>query len=418
MVKPYSISKHLVMEAYRKVKKNDGAAGVDGQSIKEFEKDLKNNLYKIWNRMSSGSYQPPPVKLEEIPKSDGKIRKLGIPTVSDRIAQMVVKIYLEPSLEKIFHKNSYGYRPNKSAIQAVGEARKNCWKYNWVIDLDIKGFFDNIDHELMMRAVEKHSKDPWVRLYVKRWLQAPIQTKEGKIEKRALGTPQGGVISPLIANLFLHYAFDDWMKRNHPKIQFERYADDMIIHCNTENEAKRLLEAIRKRFLECKLELHPEKTKIVYCKDANRKEDYPNQKFDFLGYTFRPRSSRNWKGQLFTNFSPAMSDKAIKKSKEEIREWKKENKPNCNIEEIAKNINPIIYGWINYYGKFHASQLWKIVHNIQFFLMRWIKKKYAKLKNHWKKAYRWLTGIKIRMPKLFAHWQWMERNGYGNGRAV
>ena len=416
-VKSYNISKHVVADAFKRVKANKGGPGVDGQTIEDFERNLKDNLYKIWNRMSSGSYQPPAVKTEEIPKADGKIRKLGIPTVSDRVAQMVVKIYLEPLLEPHFSQNSYGYRPGKSGLDAVSEARVRCWKYDWVIDLDIKGFFDNIDHELMMLAVQKHTQEPWMLLYIKRWLQAPIQEKDGSISsKRTLGTPQGGVISPLLANLFLHYAFDEWMRRNFNLNPFERYADDIIVHCRTEEEAIKLKEQIKERLSKCKLELHPEKTKIVYCKDSNRNGNSDHEKFDFLGYTFRPRSSRNRKGKLFTNFTPAISDKAKKKIKVEIKEKLKSVKPNETLTEIAKMTNPAALGWINYYGKFNAAELWTVVKYIEDSILKWAKKKYKKLQS-WKIRIKWWQNIKVRQPNLFKHWLWMQRNDW-SGRAV
>ena len=311
--KSYCISKKIVWEAYERVKANKGAAGVDEESIEEFEKNLKDNLYKLWNRMSSGSYFPPPVRIVEIPKGDGKMRKLGIPTVSDRIAQMVVKLYLEPGIDPHFHPDSYGYRPGKSAIAAVGVARERCWRQDYVIDLDIKGFFDNLDHELVMKAVRKHTDSKWMLLYIERWLKAPAQDGEGKLIHRTTGTPQGGVISPLLANLFLHYAFDEWMKRNYPQNPFERYADDAVVHCKTEAEANELRKVIEERLANCKLELHPEKTKIVYCKDDDRRKRYPNEKFDFLGYTFRARRSKNRRGKHFINFTPAVSNKAKRK---------------------------------------------------------------------------------------------------------
>jgi RNA-directed DNA polymerase len=408
--KSYHISKHTVMEAYKCVKANQGAAGVDNESIKDFETELKNNLYKIWNRMSSGSYFPPAVKTVEIPKADGKKRKLGIPTVGDRIAQMVAKMHLEPLVEPYFHPDSYGYRPKKSAIQALDVARKRCWKYDWVIDVDIKGFFDNIDHELMMKAVEKHTQEPWMLLYVQRWLEAPAQEVDGSITKRTKGTPQGGVISPLLANMFLHYAFDEWMKRNYPGNPFERYADDLVVHCKTEEEAIKLLEAMRERLQKCKLELHPEKTKIVYCKDSNRKGGSQHEKFDFLGYTFRPRSSMNKHGKLFTSFTPAMSDKAKQNKRDVIKSWLKEVKPTGIVEEFAKLANPAVTGWINYYGKYHASELWKTVQYLDENLIRWAKRKYKSLRHSWSKGNKWLDGIKIRQPNLFKHWQWMQRN--------
>ena len=320
--KPFDISKRVVWEAYKRVKANQGACGVDGQSISDFEERLEDNLYKIWNRMSSGSYHPPAVRCVEIPKEDGGKRLLGIPTVADRIAQMVVKMSLEPKVEPCFHPDSYGYRPKKSAKQALGTARERCWRYDWVLDIDIKGFFDNLDHGLLMKAVEKHTDSKWERLYIERWLRAPLEKEDGTQEERHKGTPQGGVISPLLANLFLHYAFDQWMSRNYPDNPFERYADDSVIHCRSEAEAKELKERIGARMAECKLELHPEKTKVVYCKDGNRKGTYPEEKFDFLGYTFRPRESKNFRGQYFVSFSPAVSNKAAKNMRKTIRRWR------------------------------------------------------------------------------------------------
>ena len=319
--KPFCISKWEVWEAYKRVKANQGAAGVDEQSIADFERNLKGNLYKIWNRMSSGSYFPPPVRTVKIPKANGGERKLGIPTVSDRIAQQVVKSRLEPVVDPLFHPDSYGYRPGKSALDAVGQARQRCWRYDWILDLDIKGFFDNIPQDLLIRAVKKHAKEQWMVLYIERWLKAPVQEEDGQLVPREKGTPQGGVISPLLANLFLHYAFDRWMAKQYPQMPFERYADDAIVHCRTEAEAQEVRAAIAARLKECGLELHPEKTKVVYCKDDDRRRTYPNEKFDFLGYTFRPRRSKNRKGKFFINFSPAVSDKAVKAIRVEIRSW-------------------------------------------------------------------------------------------------
>jgi RNA-directed DNA polymerase len=230
--RPFNISKREVWLAYKRVRENRGAAGVDDQTIAEFEKDLSNNLYRLWNRMSSGSYMPPPVRRVDIPKGDGReTRSLGIPTVSDRIAQMVVKRYLEPVLEPVFHDDSFGYRPGRSAHDALAAARQRCWRFDWVLDLDIKGFFDNIDWELLMRAVRRHTDCAWVLLYIERWLKAPVSMLDGTLVSREKGTPQGAVVSPILANLFLHYAFDRWMKENNLDIPFERYADDAICHC-------------------------------------------------------------------------------------------------------------------------------------------------------------------------------------------
>ena len=403
-MKSFSISKQAVWDSYLKVKSNQGVAGVDQQSIAIFEEDLKNNLYKIWNRMSSGSYFPPPVLRVEIPKGDGKMRSLGIPTVADRIAQMVVKNQLEPELETVFHPDSYGYRPKRSAKQAVSLARKRCWKHDWVMDMDIKGFFDNISHDLMMRAVRKHTKDSWVLLYVERWLKAPVQLKNGELEKRTMGTPQGGVISPLLANLFLHYAFDHWMQSNHPSNPFERYADDAVVHCNTQAEAERLKIEIAKRIEQCGLELHPEKTKIVYCKDAKRTGDYAIHSFDFLGFCFRPRLSRNRHGQYFVNFSPAIAPKAKKEIFSEIREWSLHKRSDLSVKELANKLNPVVRGWVEYYGAFFQSELFFLVRHLDKLIYRWVIRKYKKHGSNFKKADKWVKRIKSAMPNYFVHW--------------
>lgn len=339
--KPYQISKHLVLEAWKQVKANHGAAGVDGVSIEMFEKDLKRNLYKVWNRMSSGTYFPSPVRLVEIPKANGGTRPLGISTIADRVAQTVVKMVLEPEVEPIFHPDSYGYRPDRSALDAVGKARRRCWKFDWVIDLDIKSFFDSIPWNLIENVVAHHTQLSWVRLYVKRWLLAPMEQKDGTLIGRTLGTPQGSVVSPVIANLILHYAFDLWMQRTFPLLCFERYADDAIVHCRTEREAQIVMEAIRGRLAECGLELHPEKTRIVYCKDSNRREDYEHISFDFLGYTFQPREARGRNGKRFTNFLPGISNKAAKGIRQTIRKWRTDLTGNARwLEDLAKLIDP------------------------------------------------------------------------------
>jgi RNA-directed DNA polymerase len=286
--KSFEISKRLVWEAYLKVAANKGAAGVDRQSIEEFEQDLKGNLYRLWNRMSSGSYFPPPVRMVEIPKSGGGVRILGVPTVADRIAQTTVAMTLEPLVEPVFHNDSYGYRPGRSALDAVGMTRMRCWKNDWVIDLDILAFFDSIDHTLLMKAVERHTDLPWVLLYVRRWLVAPMQHPDGSRAARERGSPQGSAISPLLANLFLHYTFDAWMARKFPGVPFERYCDDAVVHCASQAQAVLVRKAIAARMAECGLELHPQKTRIVYCKDKNRSRSYEHESFTFLGYTFRP----------------------------------------------------------------------------------------------------------------------------------
>ena len=409
--KPFCISKWEVWEAYRRVKANKGAAGVDEQSIEDFEKRLKKNLYKIWNRMSSGSYLPPPVRTVKIPKANGGERKLGIPTVSDRIAQQVVKSRLEPEVERLFHADSYGYRPGKSALDAVGTARERCWRYDWVVDLDIKGFFDNLDQNLLMRAVKKHAKDRWVVLYIERWLKAPVQEEDGQLIPREKGTPQGGVISPLLANLFLHYALDRWLTVHYPRVPFERYADDVIAHCKTEREAQEVRAAIAVRLKECGLELHPEKTKIVYCKDDDRRRRYPNEKFDFLGYTFQARRSKNRKGKYFINFSPAVSNKAATAMRAEIRSWKLPKRSDKAIEDLSHMFNPIIRGWIRYYGRFYPSALYPTMRELDRDLALWAKRKYKRLRHHLQRATHWIARISRRSPGLLAHWQMGKRRG-------
>jgi RNA-directed DNA polymerase len=403
--KPFEISKWEVWEAYKRVKANQGAAGVDAESITDFERDLKNNLYKIWNRLSSGSYFPPPVRTVAIPKAGGGQRMLGIPTVSDRIAQMVAKIYLEPSLEPHFHPDSYGYRPGKSAMEAIGITRQRCWRYDWVLDLDIKGFFDNIDHDLLMRAVRKHTDCKWLLLYIKRWLTTPAQLADGTLVPRQKGTPQGGVISPLLANLFLHYAFDEWMRRTYPQNPLARYADDVVVHCKTEAEAEGLWQAIAGRLTQCKLELHPDKTKLVYCKDDDRRNQYPNEKFDFLGFTFRPRRSKNRWGKFFINFSPAVSDKAVKTMRKTIRSWRLHLRSDKALEDLSHMFNPILRGWINYYCSFYKSALYPIMRQLDRALTRWAMRKFKKLRGHQRQATHWLGRIAQREPNLFAHWR-------------
>jgi group II intron reverse transcriptase/maturase len=404
--KPYDISKRLVWDAWKQVRENQGAAGVDGVSLMTFEKDLKGNLYKIWNRMSSGSYLPPPVRLVEIPKANGGVRPLGIPTIADRVAQTVVKMVLEPEVEPVFHPDSYGYRPGRSALDAVGVARERCWKFDWVIDLDIKSFFDTISHELIERAVAHHTDLGWVRLYVKRWLKAPVERADGTHIERTKGTPQGSVVSPLLANLFLHYAFDLWMQRAFPHLRFERYADDVIVHCGSESQARSVLEAIRQRLAECGLELHSEKTRIVYCQDANRKQRYANVAFDFLGYTFQPRLARNRQGENFASFLPAISAKAAKEIWRTVRAWRMaSSRNNQRLEDLARLIDPAVRGWMNYYGRYYRSKCIAVLQHINEALARWARRKYKRLRYRRTASIHWLGRLAQRDPNLLVLWQ-------------
>ena len=404
--KQYNISKKVVLEAYKKVKFNRGSAGVDGVDFEKFEENLKDNLYKIWNRMSSGSYFPSPVLAVEIPKKNGGTRTLGIPTISDRIAQMIARMYLEPKVEPIFHKDSYGYRPNKSAIDAVGKARKRCWRYDYVIEFDIKGLFDNIDHELLMKAVELHTEEKWMKLYIRRWLTAPFVTKKGRVIERNSGTPQGGVISPVLANIFLHYAFDIWMETNYSMAPFARYADDAVIHCKSEKQAKEIKESLTLRMKQCKLELHPDKTRIIYCKDKDRTKDYPITQFDFLGYTYRAVYIKCRDGKLRNNFIASASQKSCKSLRNKIKELELHKMTGSNINIIAEIINPIVRGWINYFNKYNPSAIKYTIECIQRRIVRWAMCKYKHLRGRRQRAEKWLSEIKTREPKLFAHWSY------------
>lgn len=399
----FQISKQLVWEAYKQVKANKGAAGVDRVSLEDFEADLRGNLYKIWVRMSSGTYFPPPVKAVEIPKSHGGTRILGVPTVADRIAQTVVALRLEPRTESIFHPDSYGYRPGKSAHDALRRCRQRCWESNWVVDLDIQKFFDTLDHELVVKAVEANTADKWVLLYVKRWLKAPLQLPDGSLTDRDRGTPQGSTVSPVLANLVLHYAMDLWLGREFPTVGFERYADDAVLHCTTEYQARRVRDALAERLEGLGLRLHPEKTKIVLCKDDNRRGSAEHTSFTFLGYEFRPRSARNRHGQLWTTFSPAVSPDALKAMGRKIRSWRIHKRSNADLADLAEWINPIVRGWINYYGRFNKSRLQRLLQRINTYIVRWARNKYKRLSS-FKKAKRWWRGLVDREPRLFAHW--------------
>ena len=406
--KPFDIAKQEVWDAYEQVKANRGGPGVDGVDLEVFDKDLKNNLYKIWNRMSSGTYFPPPVKAVEIAKTHGGgTRVLGVPTVADRVAQTVVARRLEAKVEPVFHPDSYGYRPVRSALDAVGVCRQRCQKYNWVIDLDIQKFFDSVDHALMLKAVEKHADVPWIVLYVKRWLVAPLQLAGGTLQERDRGTPQGSAVSPVLANLFMHYAFDMWMARECPAVLFERYADDAVVHCVSRGQAERLVQAIATRMEEVGLRLHPDKTKIVYCKDSNRRATYESTAFTFLGYTFRPRGARNERDQVtFTAFAPAISKDALKKISGTVRRWRLGRRTNLTLADIARRINPVVRGWMRYYGRFNRSVLYPLFQRINAYLVRFLRNKFKRVRS-FKKAKAGWQRIIDQSPKAFAHWAWI-----------
>jgi len=404
--KPFNIDKRLVYEAYKAVKSNRGAAGVDEQTIEQFEADLAGNLYKIWNRMSSGSYFPPPVRAVAIPKKSGGERILGMPTVADRVAQTVVKRVIEPILDPIFPADSYGYRPHKSALDAVGVTRKRCWKYDWVLEFDIKGLFDNIDHELLLRAVQKHITCKWALLYIERWLKASMVKEDETTIERSRGTPQGGVVSPILANLFMHYTFDLWMARTHPNLPWCRYADDGLVHCRTEQEAESLKAGLQARLTECHLEMHPTKTKIVYCNDGKRKGKYPNVKFDFLGYCFRPRLVRRFRdNSLFGGFNPAVSPSAMKAMRATIRDLNLRRQTQLSLQDIARQINPLLRGWIAYYGRYAPSALYPVLHYVNQTLMAWALRKFKRFKRHKIQASKFFQRLATECVDLFVHWQ-------------
>lgn len=392
------------MQAFKLIKANKGAAGIDEQSITDFEINLKDNLYKLWNRLSSGSYFPPPVKAVPIPKKSGGERILGIPTVADRIAQMVVKIIFEPNVEPYFLPDSYGYRPNKSALDAVGITRQRCWRYDWVLEFDIKGLFDNLDHDLLMKAVRKHTDNKWVILYIERWIKTPMQSPDGSLQAKTKGVMQGGVISPILSNLFLHYVFDIWITNKHPNSPWCRYADDALIHCKTRIKAQQLLIELKSRFEECRLELHPDKTKIIYCKDGKRKMEYPNVEFDFLGYCFRRRLVKNNCNELFVSFTPAASKKAIKSMREKTRNQKFYKRTDLSLEDIAKKFNPVLIGWIEYYGEYNKSTLYSVFRHFNKTLVSWARHKFKKYRGKIRAGIL-LETIAKRQPYLFAHWK-------------
>jgi len=376
--KSFPVSKRMVYDSYLKVMFKNGCAGIDGQSIKMFESDMSKNLYKIYNRMASGSYLPPAVRTEFIPKKQGGFRPLGIPTVGDLIAQGVVKDYLEPAMDKMFHNSSFGYRPGRSAQDALAQCHSNCLQYAWVVDVDIKGFFDNINHEKLMELLNQHTTEKWILLYVDRWLKAGIEQEDGSIQGREKGTPQGGVISPLLANLYLHHAFDKWMEHSNFKNPFERYADDIVIHCQSKAEAEKLLAALESQMGEYSLTLHPEKTKIVYCKNYRRREEHDQNSFTFLSYTFQPRIAKDKfdPKKLIVLFNGAISNAAKTSIRRAIRKVLNPRWTDDSLEAFAKVLNPKIRGWINYYGKFFKLRMIRVFDYLDELIRRWMARKY------------------------------------------
>jgi RNA-directed DNA polymerase len=408
--KPFDIPKQLVWKAWQQVRANRGSGGVDGESIAEFERHLEDNLYRIWNLMSSGSYFPPDVRGVEIPKAKGGTRLLGIPTISDRVAQATVKLQIEERLEKVFLPDSYGYRPGKSAFDAVSITRSRCWEWKWCLEFDIRAMFDRIPHDLVMKAVKKHVPEKWCELLISRWLRAGIRLPSGERKERNTGTPQGGVISPLLCNLFMHYAFDLWMKRSFPELPWCRYADDGLVHCRSHAQAQHVRAVLSQRLRECGLELHEDKTHVVYTgKNPALRNAYATS-FDFLGFTFRIRGTKSRLQKIVTDcFLPAVSDSALKKMKHVIkRVWRFRNRTDLSLEQIAEIMNPSVRGWFNYYGKFYKSRLQIIARYINTHLVKWARSHFRRQHSDRQKMFDWLRNEYCRRPRLMSHWEYFK----------
>jgi RNA-directed DNA polymerase len=402
--KSHVIPKWLVWNAWLKVKENGGAAGVDGVTVERFEERLKDNLCRLWNRMSSGSYFPGPVRAVEIPKKGGT-RVLGIPNVVDRVAQTVTVLVLEPEVEKVFHEDSCGYRPRRSPLDAVAVCRERCWERDWIIGLDVKSFFGTVPWDLALKAVARHTDQKWVLLYVERWLKAPMRMPDGAVTERTQGTPRGGPVSPVLANLFLYYGFDTWISRKYPGIRFERFADDVVVHCVTERQAWEVRDAIGRRFDDIGLRLHPEKTKIVYCKDGRRRRDYPVISFTFCGYSFRPRKAFNKaEGRAFTRFLPAVDPGKLADMSRKAASWKMHRHTTLTLDDLARDVNPVLRGWLSYFTKFYSSMVIPLCWRIDRHLMQWARRKYKRLEHGDRRTREWLWGVRERAPRLFAHW--------------
>ncbi|MGP0033309.1 MAG: group II intron reverse transcriptase/maturase [Solirubrobacteraceae bacterium] len=407
--KSFVIPKRLLWEAWLKVKENGGAAGADGVTIEQFGEDLSGNLYRLWNRMSSGSYFPGPVRAVEIPKKGkkGGVRVLGIPSVVDRVAQAAAAMALEPGVEPVFHEDSYGYRPGRSPADAVAVCRERCFKKDWVVDLDIRAFFDSVPWDLMLKAVARHTDQKWIVLYVARWLKAPMQRPDGTLVPRVKGTPQGSPISPCLANLFLHYGLDAWMGRTFPTVQFERFADDAVIHCVSESQARLVRDAIARRLVEVGLELHPDKTRIVYCKDSRRRGDYEEISFTFCGYTFRPRKAYNKRtGEVFTGFLPAVSPEKLTAMSRRVASWRLHRRTTQDLGDLAAGVNLVLRGWLGYFTAFYPTAVIPLCQRIDRHLLRGARCNNTRLRRSPKRARAWLQGVRIRHPQLFVHWRY------------